>query len=405
MTELSVHEKNMALCYRLLENIKFDVPKHIEFLEFKVNELLEKIDVLIVKPMTPSELANLTYVLEEKYNGTFFKLPTPGFSIPPQMPPTSLPVTKTAETKQSIPSTVGDATKPEPPSSNVDLPIPAVKADEKLLNSPIYLFQVDYCSRCREACSIDTVQGFNRMKLCLSVMNFNNNRKILEIMLKNQRSSESSALPKTPQTPGPSKFGNANNSDGAEISCVEDIQPLLPDSLRDQLDIQLKEGSIVIKPKQFLGSKNFAELSSTVRRIGGEYISAGRNSHFTVPTSTSTSTHPLSQGSVSIVSNRTPVPEGNVKRADPKCGGLNDSIEIGAVYLVDGLPAVGARGNESKYYRIQKNSISTEEQQQDYALLFDAVSSGDKKAIFGGRMFRWILSDGSGDIGVKHQKT
>ncbi|KON31883.1 hypothetical protein AC477_03685 [miscellaneous Crenarchaeota group-1 archaeon SG8-32-1] len=40
---------------------------------------------------------------------------------------------------------------------------------------------------------------------------------------------------------------------------------------------------IVVKPKRFLGSDNFAKIASVVRELGGEYISAGKNSHFKIP--------------------------------------------------------------------------------------------------------------------------
>jgi len=40
---------------------------------------------------------------------------------------------------------------------------------------------------------------------------------------------------------------------------------------------------IIVKPRRFLGSDNFAKIASIVRNLGGEYISAGRNSHFKVP--------------------------------------------------------------------------------------------------------------------------
>ncbi|MGD2066992.1 MAG: hypothetical protein PVI43_07500 [Candidatus Bathyarchaeota archaeon] len=40
---------------------------------------------------------------------------------------------------------------------------------------------------------------------------------------------------------------------------------------------------IIVKPRRFLGSDNFAKIASIVRDLGGEYVSAGRNSHFNVP--------------------------------------------------------------------------------------------------------------------------
>ncbi len=43
---------------------------------------------------------------------------------------------------------------------------------------------------------------------------------------------------------------------------------------------------IVIKTRRFLGSDNFAKIASIVRSLGGEYISAGKDSHFKVPRET-----------------------------------------------------------------------------------------------------------------------
>jgi hypothetical protein len=40
---------------------------------------------------------------------------------------------------------------------------------------------------------------------------------------------------------------------------------------------------VIVKPRRFLGSDNFARIASIVRDLGGEYVSAGRNSHFNVP--------------------------------------------------------------------------------------------------------------------------
>ena len=64
---------------------------------------------------------------------------------------------------------------------------------------------------------------------------------------------------------------------------VEDIRMVFPEDLEHLLSFEEKGDYIIIKPKQFLGSENFAKIASTVRGIGGEYISAGRDSHFRVP--------------------------------------------------------------------------------------------------------------------------
>ena len=63
---------------------------------------------------------------------------------------------------------------------------------------------------------------------------------------------------------------------------VEDIRMMFPEDLDTMLAFEDKGEYVMIKPKQFLGSENFAKIASTVRGIGGEYISAGRDSHFRV---------------------------------------------------------------------------------------------------------------------------
>jgi hypothetical protein len=64
---------------------------------------------------------------------------------------------------------------------------------------------------------------------------------------------------------------------------VDDIRMSFPEDLEARLDFEDKDDLIIIKPKQFLGSENFAKIASAVRGMGGEYISAGKDSHFRVP--------------------------------------------------------------------------------------------------------------------------
>ena len=64
---------------------------------------------------------------------------------------------------------------------------------------------------------------------------------------------------------------------------VEDIKMMFPEDLENLLSFEEKEDYIMIKPRQFLGSENFAKIASVVRGIGGDYISAGKASHFRVP--------------------------------------------------------------------------------------------------------------------------
>jgi len=68
-----------------------------------------------------------------------------------------------------------------------------------------------------------------------------------------------------------------------EMRTIDDIKTLFPKDLGEMLMFEEMEEDIIIKPRQFLGSENFAKIASIVRDVGGEYISAGKESHFRVP--------------------------------------------------------------------------------------------------------------------------
>jgi len=67
---------------------------------------------------------------------------------------------------------------------------------------------------------------------------------------------------------------------------VDDVRLAFPEDLEALLSFQEKGDYIMVKPRQFLGSENFAKIASAVRGMGGEYISAGKDSHFRVPKKT-----------------------------------------------------------------------------------------------------------------------
>ncbi len=71
-----------------------------------------------------------------------------------------------------------------------------------------------------------------------------------------------------------------------ENKSVEDVRLTFPEDLEALLSFQEKDDYIMVKPRQFLGSENFAKIASAVRGLGGEYISAGKDSHFRVPKKT-----------------------------------------------------------------------------------------------------------------------
>jgi hypothetical protein len=64
---------------------------------------------------------------------------------------------------------------------------------------------------------------------------------------------------------------------------VEDVKRLFPTDLVDLLMFEQKPDCITIKPRRFLGSENFAKIASIVKAQGGNYVSAGKASHFRLP--------------------------------------------------------------------------------------------------------------------------
>ena len=79
--------------------------------------------------------------------------------------------------------------------------------------------------------------------------------------------------PETVPTPTPT----------AEMRTTDDVRVLFPKDLEEMLTFEESEEYVVVKPRQYLGSDNFAKIASIIREAGGEYISAGKESHFRIP--------------------------------------------------------------------------------------------------------------------------
>ncbi|HKZ93221.1 MAG TPA: hypothetical protein VJ249_01395 [Candidatus Bathyarchaeia archaeon] len=88
---------------------------------------------------------------------------------------------------------------------------------------------------------------------------------------------------KAPETGAPAPAPVAPAPPAARMRSVVDIKTGFPKELESMLFFEDSGNYIVIKPRQYLGSENFAKIASIVRGEGGEYISAGKESHFRVP--------------------------------------------------------------------------------------------------------------------------
>lgn len=72
-----------------------------------------------------------------------------------------------------------------------------------------------------------------------------------------------------------------------ELRSVEDVQKVFPQDLADMLYFEVTDEYLLIKPRQFLGSDNFRRIATVVRdQLTGEYVSAGKDSHFRIPRKT-----------------------------------------------------------------------------------------------------------------------
>jgi hypothetical protein len=60
------------------------------------------------------------------------------------------------------------------------------------------------------------------------------------------------------------------------LAALEPVKDLL------KIDVEGSAMSIIVKPASFLGPENFAKVASIIRGIGGQYVSAGKNSHFEI---------------------------------------------------------------------------------------------------------------------------
>ena len=63
---------------------------------------------------------------------------------------------------------------------------------------------------------------------------------------------------------------------------IQQVKDFFPDPLAELLEFEDSESYITVKPRQFLGSDTFAQIARIIREAKGEYISAGKESHFRV---------------------------------------------------------------------------------------------------------------------------
>ena len=98
-----------------------------------------------------------------------------------------------------------------------------------------------------------------------------------------QPKTSSVTAPTPTPKPTPTPTTTTPPTETSKQRSLDEIRMSFPEELEARLSFDEKGDYIIIKPKQFLGSENFAKIASAVRGMGGEYISAGKDSHFRVP--------------------------------------------------------------------------------------------------------------------------
>jgi len=64
---------------------------------------------------------------------------------------------------------------------------------------------------------------------------------------------------------------------------IKKVRGSFPKDLENLLIFEEKGNYVIVKPRLFLGSENFAKIASIIRDLGGDYVSAGKESHFRIP--------------------------------------------------------------------------------------------------------------------------
>jgi hypothetical protein len=88
-----------------------------------------------------------------------------------------------------------------------------------------------------------------------------------------------SPTPSTQATPAPTTAPPTAEKSPRIKEILTGLEPV-----KDLLIIDTDSSAmfVIVRPSGFLGSEKFASVASAIRQLGGTYVSAGRNSHFTI---------------------------------------------------------------------------------------------------------------------------
>ncbi len=111
----------------------------------------------------------------------------------------------------------------------------------------------------------------------------------LKSFVSSQAHPSTVAQPSVSTRPGPNSHLPGAPQRIEKSKAIEDVKMMFPEDLESLLEFEEKDEYVIIKPRQFLGTDNFSKIASIVRSAGGDYISAGKGSHFRLPRRTTSS--------------------------------------------------------------------------------------------------------------------
>ena len=88
--------------------------------------------------------------------------------------------------------------------------------------------------------------------------------------------------PQVTQSAGQATLSTASSAAPQKTYDIASVKQAFSSELAGMLLFEETGKFVIVKPRRFLGSDNFAKIASIVRELGGEYISAGRDSHFKI---------------------------------------------------------------------------------------------------------------------------
>jgi hypothetical protein len=103
-----------------------------------------------------------------------------------------------------------------------------------------------------------------------------------------QPASSQQPIPKGLMAAAKDQFRQPPNAEAKQplvtnsLQSLEDVRMMFPEEFDMLLNFTDCQTYVMIAPKQFLGSEYFARIAGIVRAVKGEYVSAGKASHYRV---------------------------------------------------------------------------------------------------------------------------